>query len=296
MDLIFEFLISQISKESGIDLKQYRENYLRRRIELRMKTLGFKSMEEYLRYLKRKGREEIEELINTIAINVTEFMRDLTPFEFFMNEILPSLAERKRKVGSKIMRFWSAGCSIGEEPYSIAICVYESLGEGWTFTVYATDIDLDALSKAKDGFYARSQLKNLDGRIIQRYFEKEDDGYRIKSFIKRHVRFKRHDLTTEPPVSKYFDAIFCRNVMIYFNEEQKLKVFHDFYDALSADGFLIIGKSETVPSEFKDKFECINLRDKVYQKIIIKNNVKSDEVLRCSGNLQANFINRFKNV
>ncbi|AIY89723.1 CheR family methyltransferase [Geoglobus acetivorans] len=266
MDIAFKMLISYVSKQSGIDLNQYRESYLKRRIELRMKATGNKTFEEYLSFLRKNGKKEIEELINTIAINVTEFMRDVTPFKFFMERILPDIANRKHKVKSNMLRFWSAGCSNGEEPYSIAICIYESLGSDWLFTIYATDIDLDSLEKAKEGYYDASQLKNLNKTLLYKYFEKEDDGYRVKSFLKRHIRFKRHDLTTDTPVSKYLDGIFCRNVIIYFNDSQKSKIFNDFYNALVNRGYLIIGKSETLPSEFNDKFKCINLKDKVYQK------------------------------
>ncbi len=266
MDLAFKTLVDYVSRESGINLRQYRESYLRRRIELRMKMLGISDYGEYLRLLKNNGNEEIHKLINTITINVTEFMRDRTPFEFFMKVVLPDIAKRKEKVRSNIVRFWSAGCSCGEEPYSIAICALEALGEGWLVSIYATDIDDACLEMAKEGFYRPTQLKNLNKMLINKYFEKEDDGYRVKKFLKKYVRFKKHDLTTEEPVSRYLDCVFCRNVMIYFSEQQKTKVVNDFYNALVDRGYLIIGKSETLPAGFKGKFECINLREKIYQK------------------------------
>jgi chemotaxis protein methyltransferase CheR len=231
-----------------------------------MKILGHESYSSYLRYLQNDG-EEVQRLIYTITINVTEFMRDVTPFKFFMNHVLPRIAERKKRVKSNLMRFWSAGCSCGEEPYSIAICALETLGSNWNFSIYATDIDEECLEAAREGYYKTSQLKNLDRGLIERYFEREDDGYRVKSFLKRYIRFKKHDLTTEEPVSRYLDAIFCRNVMIYFNEQQKSKIMNDFYGALIDEGYLIIGKSETLPHGFKNKFECVDLREKVYRKI-----------------------------
>lgn len=267
MDLAFKSLINYISRISKVDLSGYRESYLKRRIELRMKMLGIQSFDQYLRYLRLNEDDEVKRLIDTITINVTEFMRDKTPFEYFMKVILPEIANRKRKVGSNILRFWSAGCSCGEEPYSIAICVLEALGKNWNISIYATDIDERCLEIAKDGFYRKEQLKNLRIDLIKKYFDKEDEGYRVKSFLKRYVRFKKHDLTTEKPVSRYFDTIFCRNVMIYFSEKQKVKVVQDFYDALVDRGYLIIGKSETLPMGFKDKFECVSLREKVYRKI-----------------------------
>ncbi|RLI75835.1 protein-glutamate O-methyltransferase CheR [Archaeoglobales archaeon] len=262
----FSVFVSRVSSLSGINLKQYRDNYLRRRVDLRMKMVGVNNYIQYLRMLER-DRNELDNLINTITINVTEFMRDKTPFEFFMNVILPEIAKRKRVARSNLLRFWSAGCSYGEEPYSIAICVYEVLGNGWTVSIYATDIDDNCLKSAKEGLYKPEQLRNLDKAMIHKYFEKEDGVYKIKNFVKKFVRFKKHDLTTEPPISKYFDAIFCRNVMIYFNENQKTKIMNDFYEALTKDGYLIIGKSETLPTSFKDKFLAVNLKEKVYVKV-----------------------------
>nr|WP_269140575.1 protein-glutamate O-methyltransferase CheR [Archaeoglobus neptunius] len=206
-------------------------------------------------------------MINTITINVTEFMRDRTPFEYLMKVILPEIASRKRRVNSNIVRFWSAGCSCGEEPYSLAICALEALGDGWMISIYATDIDDACLEMAREGFYKPTQLKNLSRALINKYFDREGDGYRVKSFLKRYVRFKKHDLTTDEPVSRYLDVVFCRNVMIYFSENQKAKAVNDFYNALIAGGYLVIGKSETLPAGFKSRFECVNLREKVYRKI-----------------------------
>ncbi|MEM4946140.1 MAG: CheR family methyltransferase, partial [Archaeoglobaceae archaeon] len=129
----------------------------------------------------------------------------------------------------------------------------------------ATDIDEDCIQKAIAGEYNEAQLRNLDEELIKKYFEKVGDRYRVKDFVKKHVRFKKHDLTSQEPITKYLDVIFCRNVMIYFNEQQKEKVLRDFYEALNAGGYLIIGKSESIP---RGKFECINLSEKVYKKVV----------------------------
>lgn len=255
MDLILKAILNHVSKKSGLKLEMYRESYLRRRIDFRIRVLGLKSLSEYYRYL-RCNEKEVEELINAIAINVTEFMRDKTPFDFFMKRILPELSEKK------VLRFWSAGCAYGEEAYSIAICALEATKSN--FTVYATDIDEDCLQKAQLGIYRESQLRNLDEEIKKKYFERVGDRFKIKDFVKRRVRFKRHDLTSQEPVTKFLDAIFCRNVMIYFTEEQKAKVLEDFHSALVDGGYLIIGKSESIP---KRGFECVSLTEKVYRKV-----------------------------
>ncbi|MEM0202459.1 MAG: protein-glutamate O-methyltransferase CheR [Archaeoglobaceae archaeon] len=255
MDLIFKAILSHVTKKSGVRLEMYRESYLKRRIDLRMRILGFKSLSEYYGYLKG-NEKEVEELLNVIAINVTEFMRDKTPFEFFMNKILPELSDKK------LLRFWSAGCAYGEEAYSIAICALEATESN--FTVYATDIDEDCLQKAMLGIYNEPQLRNLDDELRRKYFEKIGDRFKVKDFVKKRVRFKKHDLTSQGPITKFLDTIFCRNVMIYFTEEQKTKVLKDFHSALVDGGYLIIGKSESIP---RQGFECVSLVDKVYRKV-----------------------------
>jgi len=257
MDLALRSIISLASKKTGLKLDKYRESYIRRRIELRMRCLGISNLSEYFRYLKT-NESEIEELVNVIAINVTEFMRDRTPFEFFMHKILPELSSKKR-----ILRFWSAGCANGEEAYSIAIAILETL-PNCAFSVYATDIDEDSLEKAREGVYSKEQLKNLSLELREKYFEKVGEQFRVKDAVRRHVKFRRHDLTSQEPVTKYLDAIFCRNVMIYFTEEQKEKVLRDFYEALNPGGYLIIGKSESIP---KGNFECVSISEKVYRKV-----------------------------
>lgn len=256
MDLIFRAILSYASKKSGIRLEMYRESYLRRRVEFRMRALGLRDFSEYYGYLK-SDEKEVEKLLDAIAINVTEFMRDYTPFKFFMEKILPEISHKS------ILRFWSAGCAFGEEPYSIAICTLETTKSN--FSVYATDIDEDCIRKAIIGEYKEAQLRNLDEELIKKYFEKVGDKYRVKDFVKKHIRFKKHDLTSQEPITKFLDVIFCRNVMIYFTEQQKEKVLRDFYEALNPSGYLIIGKSESIP---RGKFECVNLSEKVYKKVV----------------------------
>lgn len=265
MDDGFHFLIQKASKFSGISLKGYRDNYLRRRIDLRMKAIGIDTYPAYVRLLE-KSEEERLEFVNAITVNVTEFMRDKTPFLFFQDKILPDIMERKRQAKSNLVRFWSAACSNGEEPYSIGISSREVLPSDWNISIYATDIDEDSLRKASQGIYSIDQLKNLDLPLIQKYFEPAGGSFKIKQIQKLILRFKKHDLTSEPPVSKHFDAVFCRNVMIYFNEKQKAKMLKDFYNSLSDEGYLIIGKSETLPEEIRALFEPVSIKDKIYKK------------------------------
>jgi len=265
VDDSFPFLVRKISKASGIVLNGYRDSYLRRRIDLRIKTLGLENYTMYLRFLENNP-EEVEEAINAITVNVTEFMRDKTPFLFFREQILPEIMDKKKKAQSNMVRFWSAACSNGEEPYSIGICSKEVLPEDWSISIYATDIDINCLNKASKGVYSQEQLNNLDLAHIQKYFEPAGEAFKIKNIPKLLLRFKRHDLTSEPPISKFFDTVFCRNVMIYFNEKQKVKMLKDFYNSLSEGGYLIIGKSETLPPEIRELFIPVSIKEKVFKK------------------------------
>lgn len=265
LDDEFHVLVQKASKSSGVALKSYRDNYLRRRIDLRMKAVGIDNYATYMRLLD-KNKNEVTEFMNAITINVTEFMRDRTPFLFFQNEILPDLIEKKKKSQNHLVRFWSAACSNGEEPYSIAICSKEILPADWSISIYATDIDEDSLNRASKGIYTKEQLKNLDQRYIQKYFEPSGKDFKVKNINKLSIRFMKHDLTSQPPISKHLDAVFCRNVMIYFNDEQKIKMLTDFYNSLSDDGYLIIGKSETLPDEIRALFSVADIREKIYKK------------------------------
>ncbi|WP_269849375.1 CheR family methyltransferase [Methanosarcina horonobensis] len=158
LDDDFNFLIRKISKSSGIVLSGYRDSYLRRRIDLRMKAVGTNNYTAYMGLLE-KDKNEMKEVINTLTVNVTEFMRDKTPFIFFREEILPDIMERKKQCKSNMVRFWSAACSYGEEPYSIGICSKEVLPDDWTVSIYATDIDEKCLEGASQGVYSKEQLK-----------------------------------------------------------------------------------------------------------------------------------------
>lgn len=266
IDNDFDFLVRKISKSSGIILTGYRDSYLKRRIDLRMKAAGADNYAAYMGLLER-DQHEMKEVINALTVNVTEFMRDKTPFLFFREEILPDIMERKNKSKSNIVRFWSAACSYGEEPYSIGICSKEVLPEDWSVSIYATDIDEKCLEGASQGIYSKEQLKNLDPLLIKKYFEPSGEDFKVRNIHKLLIRFKKHDLTSEPPISKHFDAVFCRNVMIYFNENQKIKMLNDFYDSLANNGYLIIGKSETLPVEIRELFIPINIKEKVFQKV-----------------------------
>jgi chemotaxis protein methyltransferase CheR len=268
-DAAFKLLQKKIYEKTGIDCSLYKDNYLKRRIDLRMKVVGVgTSYNEYYRYLG-KNPAEYDAILDGITINVTEFFRDITTFDAFKNEVLPQVLADKKKRKSKIIRIWSAACSIGEEPYTIGIILHEKLGpeiNNFLISIQATDLDAKALNVAKAGIYDASALKKLKKYMVSKYFDAVEDGkYRIKNNVKHLVRFQQHDLISGRKFS-HFDIIFCRNVLIYFGKELQSQLFLDFYDALSDGGYLIIGRTETLTGEAREKLLCVNTRERVYRK------------------------------
>jgi len=268
-EIAFTNLKELICDKTGVDCRNYKDNYLRRRIELRMKARGIgSSYHEYCTFLE-KNPSEYKTLMDGITINVTEFFRDTETFNFFKGEVLPQVLSEKRKRKSAIVRIWSAGCSIGEEPYTISIILHEQLGaalNNFIISIHATDIDGKALSVARTGVYEPQALKNMSKSHISKYFDSDENGkYHIKDKVKHLVRFQQHDLFSDKKFS-HFDVIFCRNVMIYFGKDFQNRLLPDFYNALNLGGYLILGRTETMPREARELFECINVRERIYRK------------------------------
>ncbi len=269
-EIAFNVLKRKIYERTGVDCSKYKDNYLKRRIDLRMKAIGIgSSYNDYYRFLE-KNHDEYKSLLDGITINVTEFFRDSEVFDAFKNEVIPQLLSEKRKRNSKIVRIWSAACSIGEEPYTIGIILHEKLGpelNNFLVSIHATDIDVKALSVARAGVYDAPALKKLKKYMVSKYFDAVDgnDKYRIKDNVKHLVRFQQHDLISGKKFS-HFDIIFCRNVFIYFGKELQSRLLLDFYDALHEGGHLIIGRTETMVGEAREKFTCVNTRERIYKK------------------------------
>lgn len=268
-EIAFNLLKKKIYDRTGVDCSNYKDNYLKRRLELRMKARGVgTSYSEYNRFLDNNP-DEYKSLLDVITINVTEFFRDTETFDAFRSEVLPQLLSEKRKRKSKILRIWSAGCSIGEEPYTISIILHEKLGvelNNFLTSIHATDIDEKALSAAKAGIYDVQALKNISKHQVSKYFNSDGNGkYCIKDKVKHLVRFQQHDLFSDKKFS-HFDIILCRNVMIYFGKEFQNQLLLDFYNALNMGGYLILGRTETMPGEARERFACVNTRERIYKK------------------------------
>ncbi len=258
----------RIYKGRGLDVSQYKENYLKRRIAVRMRAVNRHTYAEYDEYLGN-NESEMSILLDRLTINVTQFFRDPEVFVELENSLLPGILE---STGGNI-KIWSAGCSSGEEPYSVAISVWEAaekMGiEDCPFEIYATDIDEAVLRHALSGKYEGHTLDNIAHTRKTKFFSQEGKSYIIKDFIKNKVRFMKADIM-KPFKEKFFDMVLCRNVIIYFTRELQSRVLGFFYDSLKKDGILFLGKTETMLSDYREKFCCINVKERIFRKVETK--------------------------
>jgi chemotaxis protein methyltransferase CheR len=249
-----ESIKNMMLEKEGFDYKSYSDKFLRRRMKNRMNYLNLDSFAEYLDYLKENPLER-SNFIDDISISVTDFFRDLEVWKDFENVVVPKLMKKKKERNQRMVRVWSVGCASGEETYSIAISMKEAMGQNFdnfNISIYGMDIDDVALKKAKSGTYSKKEVEGVPGKYLNKYFYKSGDSYEVKREIKRAVKFKKYDLTSDEELSG-FDIIFCRNMLIYFSEEGHEEVHMKLYRALRDHGFLIIGKTELLHGKARDK-------------------------------------------
>jgi chemotaxis protein methyltransferase CheR len=249
-DEIFGLFQNLIYKTAGIRLSSQKKGLLSSRLLRRLKKLGIDSLHEYYRMVEDDS-DELVEMLNCISTNTTHFFRENHHFEYLKNKTMPELL--RIKSSEKTIRIWSAGCSTGEEPYSIAITLCEALGDmrGWDIKVLATDISTKVLDAAWSGIYEYEAVSDMPEDIVRRYFLRgtgENIGkVKVRDFLKDMIRFRRLNLKEGAyPFKRKFDVIFCRNVMIYFDEGMKQHVLSMFHRHLSDSGYLFLGHSETM--------------------------------------------------
>lgn len=256
-------ILKYLRDKSGIDFSSYKKGTIGRRLDKQIAIAGIDSIDSYWKYLQ-ENPNEADRLFQTILIGVTSFFRDKESFQLIdkhLGELLKS-----KKTGDAI-RIWVPGCSTGEEAYSYAILLLEHLGESavdYGIQIFATDIDKNALSKARAGFFSNESLENIDPQLIDTYFSKTNKGYVAKKTIRSLILFSRHDLISDPPFLNQ-DLISCRNLLIYFDASLHKRIIPLFHYALNDNGFLFLGKSETV-GHFNDLFSTVDGRNKLYKR------------------------------
>jgi chemotaxis protein methyltransferase CheR len=267
----FRLFRDLIHRECGLYFSDNKRAFLSSRIGKRLAARSIGSFYRYYRYLKEGGAEQEKELLrllDVLTINETSFFRNPPQFDFLERRVLPELAEKKRRDGSSRFRIWSAGCSTGEEPYSIAISILETLApwSSWDVRIYASDLSLTALERADFGIYPEAKLHGVEPARKRRYFEFGPEGYRIRDEVKRLVIYDFHNLKHENGLGE-LDVVFCRNVMIYFDAEEQERVVAKLVRALKPGGYLFLGHSESVQGKVEGLKFVHHDRGTAYRKV-----------------------------
>jgi two-component system, chemotaxis family, CheB/CheR fusion protein len=230
---------------NGIDFHSYRSPTILRRLQRRIVATNTEDLADYRRYLEAHP-EEYHRLISSFLIKVTQFMRDTEVFQVVRHELLPDLIDQARRRGN-ILRLWSAGCATGEEAYSLAILAAEALGDelsDFSVKVFATDLDAEAITFARQGLYPADALEGLPDSFVERYFNTNNGHYEVKKRIRGLIVFGEHDLAQRAPFPN-IDMVMCRNVLIYFSKELQQRTLQLFAFSLRKSGYLVLGKTET---------------------------------------------------
>jgi chemotaxis protein methyltransferase CheR len=242
-----------IKARVGIDLGTNKQSLVYGRLARRLRALGIHHFADYLALVEDPASDEAERFVNAITTNVTEFFRENHHFEFVARTVLPAIW-RRTGAGAQRVRFWSAGCSTGEEPYSLAMVLREnpppaSAAGVWDIKVLATDLDTDVLAHARDGIYPAERVEKIAPVRLKRFFTKTRAGgmYQASEELRSLITFKQLNLMDASwPMQGPFDVIFCRNVVIYFDDATKRALVERYRQLLSAGGYLLLGHSESM--------------------------------------------------
>ncbi len=258
-------LKAMIKRKIGFNCEDYKQPHLKRRLAVRLRATQSKSYKDYVQVLLKNADEE-QQLKETLTVNVTELFRNAETYESVRANVLPELI--KYKGNDKVIKVWSAGCSNGEEPYSIAILLNEYLGSSakrYNISILGTDIDEDSLGKAEKAIFQPKQLEKIGQERISRFFVKKENNYQVIDELKKLVKVKHHDLISGPKLSG-FDIIFCRNVTIYFEQKLQEILYMNFYNALNEGGYFVMGKTETLVGPASQMFKRFDLKERIYAK------------------------------
>lgn len=251
----FELFRKVIYDECGITYSDTNRSILDSRIKELLRKKNINTPQEYYSIIT-KNTEEMKEMLDSVTTNLTRFFRNQPHFDSFVNYVIPNVIENKKATGTdRTIKIWSAGCSTGEEPYTIAMIMKEICPPDFDFRVTASDISLKSIMVAQQGFYADNKIDGVPADYLKKYFTKVDGGYQIKDEIKSKIRFDYHNLRNDSG-ARNLDVVFCRNVLIYFDEPAQLTVINHFWDAMGPKSYLYIGHSESLFG-MKTNFEFI---------------------------------------
>lgn len=254
-DADYELFRKVIYDECGITFSSTNRSILDSRIKELLRKKGVATPQEYYNVITTNP-EEMKEMLDSVTTNLTRFFRNQPHFDALINYVIPNIIEIKKARGpDRVIKIWSAGCSTGEEPYTIAMILSEICPPDFDFRITASDISLKSLMVAQQGFYPENRIEGVPDNYLKKYFTKVDGGYQIKDEIKNKIRFDYHNLKNDSG-ARNLDVVFCRNVLIYFDEPAQLTVVNNFWNSMADKSYLYIGHSESLFG-MKTQFEFI---------------------------------------
>jgi chemotaxis protein methyltransferase CheR len=265
----FDIIRQFVTENTGIVLTDAKKDMVYGRLTKRLRKGPYTNFDDFTKAIIEGDEEEQDVLINAITTNLTAFFRENHHFEFLANTAIPKLLAANKY--SKRIRIWSAGCSTGEEPYSIAMVLRESIPniEEWDVKVLATDLDANVIAQGQSGIYREDRIEGLSDERKKRWFKRgkgAHEGYvKVSPELQKLISFKRLNLLQQWPMKGPFDLMFCRNVIIYFDKNTQKTLFKRYFSILEADAYLFIGHSETL-HKVSDDFE--SLGKTIYQRIV----------------------------
>ena len=261
----FEELLEHLKQSRGFDFSAYKRSSLSRRVQKRMQVAGIDSYNGYSDFLEAHP-QEFTQLFNTILINVTAFFRDPPMWEFIASDVIPRILSLRSPDGS--IRVWSAGCSTGEEAYSLAMLLADAMGQEHfrdRVKVYATDVDEEALTQGRIAVYSEQALDAVPDALRQKYFEAVNGQWVFHRDLRRSVIFGRHDLIVDPPISRVM-LLACRNTLMYFNAEVQQRILDRFHLGIQDGGFMFLGKTEMLLTR-ANLFDPVDLKNRIFVKV-----------------------------
>jgi len=265
-DADFELYRGLIYKESGIHFTATNRSILESRLRERLREKKIDTVKTYFAVIT-KDQGELKSFLDSITTNLTRFFRNQAHFDALEHFVIPELQNIKKASGNTTIKIWSAGCSTGEEPYTIAMLMNEILSPPWKYEIVASDISLKCLMTAKEGFYADSRIAGIPDAYLKKYFDKVDGGYKVHADLMSKIRFDYHNLKNDSGL-RSLDIVFCRNVIIYFDEAAQKDVINRFWDDMASKSFLFIGHSESLFG-MDTKFEFVKTQwATLYRKFI----------------------------
>ncbi|MCK8824817.1 CheR family methyltransferase [Fuchsiella alkaliacetigena] len=271
----FERIRRLVYDSIGVNLTDSKKPLIISRLSKRLRKLNLSTFDEYIDFLE-KDSAELETMFNLITTNVTKFFREDHHFEYLKHSFLPKLeAEAQRSARKKSLRAWSAGCSTGEEPYSLAIVLkdYFAEQEDWQISILASDINTEVLREAQEGVYIQKKVEDIPYELLTKYFKlgtgPNQGLFKVKKSLRSLISFKQINLTSpEPyPIGEELDIIFCRNVFIYFNLQTQKRVLKRFYEHLAPGGLLMLGHSEKIDLMDEEAGDWRLVEATIYQRL-----------------------------